>query len=862
MKKRVAVLVSVLAVLLSLLGWRHSAVAQLRAEHFDQERYPPQNPTLISTIGGPVHTVAVQGSHAYIGEGECLTVLEISDPMSPSVVSRKFLGRGTVQDLFVYDTHAYIATQQGYLSVVNIADPSDPIEIGSVIQGGYASLRSVVVADEYLYVVKRNHVTVLDVSTPSDPTVIASERIDIGQNSFGNDIALNGTHAYIASDGGMPVVDILSPVNPTMVGSWEDVSCSFRGIAVHGNHAYLAGVGFSGVKSGVAVMDISSPAEPTIVSALVTPDDVSDIVVEGSYAYIAESGDLHEWGDPEDYDGWLRIADLSTPTSPTLVGACDIEGTAKEVAISGDYAFVAALSAGLRVVEISTPSEPTEVGSYEPPANVGGIAINEGFAYAADAQGAFSVMDISSLALPIPTGSCPLPDMPGEVVVQGDYAYVLGDPGEENDRSWLRIVDVSDPSSPEIVGERDTLVGAERIAIGDQYAYVTSKQTGDVWVVDISSPSSPVEVASMDCGSSDIAIAGDLVYTVGSNWLSIWDASEPSSPYVQSIWSAHEDADLREVAVSGDHAFVAGQYDGGQLWVIDVSDPDSPAESGSCDIVAAVTDLVASQHFVYGVTRHACFGSYFWMVDVSNPSHPMEVGRYSMSETPGDVEAGPHSIHIAAGLSGLHSLRHTGAYFISGQIRDSAGAPFPEAAVSITEHVSTTTSEEGHYCITGLVTDTYMFTPTKSGWTFVPPTRTVTLPPSAAGQDFTGYSQTIQSGVELGSPSAVVVYRLPLTNTGTALDTFEVSLSGNSWPVSVPSTVGPLAPNGQAVLPVTISVPTLHLGGQFVDTVSVTLCSMSNSLVSTTMSLTTEGSSAGVGLYCDVYLPVVLRLRE
>ena len=46
------------------------------------------------------------------------------------------------------------------------------------------------------------------------------------------------------------------------------------------------------------------------------------------------------------------------------------------------------------------------------------------------------------------------------------------------------------------------------------------------------------------------------------------------------------------------------------------------------------------------------------------------------------------------------------------------------------------TDSNGNYTLAGLATGTYTLTPSKSDYTFSPPTRTVSVPESKTGQDF------------------------------------------------------------------------------------------------------------------------------
>jgi len=76
-------------------------------------------------------------------------------------------------------------------------------------------------------------------------------------------------------------------------------------------------------------------------------------------------------------------------------------------------------------------------------------------------------------------------------------------------------------------------------------------------------------------------------------------------------------------------------------------------------------------------------------------------------------------------------------YSVSGRVIDSANNAIANVTVSISDTDSAVTDSDGNYVLDELTSGSYTLTPTKPGWVFMPPTRTVTLPPDATGQDFT-----------------------------------------------------------------------------------------------------------------------------
>ena len=92
---------------------------------------------LVGQIGGATYAaVAVQGDHAYIGEGPRLTILDMSNPATPAVVGKTDLIPGIVRGVAVVGNYAYVA-DEGYgsrlvggddygLRVVDVSDPAHP----------------------------------------------------------------------------------------------------------------------------------------------------------------------------------------------------------------------------------------------------------------------------------------------------------------------------------------------------------------------------------------------------------------------------------------------------------------------------------------------------------------------------------------------------------------------------------------------------------------------------------------------------------------------------------------------------------------------------------------------------------------
>jgi hypothetical protein len=160
---------------------------------------------------------------------------------------------------------------------------------------------------------------------------------------------------------------LLVPRTPREVGHYQ-VDGYLLGLAAAEPYAYLVGVaetdeGQNRLRSPATaklwVMDLSKPAAPREVSSLRLSKPASgaawDVAVVGNYAYVAAS------------PHGLQVVDVSNPAAPKLVGSCDTPALPEAVAAAGHHAFVTVGRHGLRIFDVSNPAAPKPVGSYDAP---------------------------------------------------------------------------------------------------------------------------------------------------------------------------------------------------------------------------------------------------------------------------------------------------------------------------------------------------------------------------------------------------------------------------------------------------------------------------------------------------------------
>lgn len=268
-------------------------------------------------------------------------------------------------------------------------------------------------------------------------------------------VAVEGGFAYVALSsswdpatrtdviGGLRVIDFTDPANPRMVGSYD--SNNPIDVAVSGDHVFLV------IASSLQVIDARDPSNPQRMGSYPFAGSPNDIAISGNYAFVAENVGKK---------GQIEVVDISDPANPRQVGIAEIEQEARAIAIAGQHAFVAVseikYSAGLEdswtaVFDISDPAKPRAVGRLDALAN------------------AF------------------------DVVVSGNYAYVADGGGYNADQpsEGLSILDISDPTTPRRVstlrGEPYTIRSGHHVAVSGDVAMLSTDRWG-VLIIDVSNP--------------------------------------------------------------------------------------------------------------------------------------------------------------------------------------------------------------------------------------------------------------------------------------------------------------------------------------------------------------------------------------
>lgn len=259
-----------------------------------------------------------------------------------------------------YNNVMFVATGPDGLEILNVIDKSSPTYISRFDTPGQAMKADVYFP--YVFIADYSEgVTRADFSNPDS----LLQRGIFTSQAVVNDVAVSGNYLYIAEDDGLSIVGFADPDSMN----------------------FISKVGMSG------------QGQPQFV------------VVRGDTAFVAALSRFY-------------IIDCTTPASPSIISAIATAGQANGVAVDGDLAFVADGSEGVITLSIIDPANPVEISRYNTGQQVITVDTGDSVLFAGALSGGVYALDYSqpdtlSLADQIDTGN-----MIWQVHADGPYLYV------------------------------------------------------------------------------------------------------------------------------------------------------------------------------------------------------------------------------------------------------------------------------------------------------------------------------------------------------------------------------------------------------------------------------------------------------
>lgn len=467
-------------------------------------------------------------------------------------------------------------------------------------------------------------VQIASFSNPSAPQKIASIDVsEIVQSLVRTSI--NSTQYLVVSGGSKVwIINVQNPLLPSIVSTTDvGVGITCEGVATSGTYAYIA-AGSGGLK----IFNIATPATPTLVASIDSLSYCESVVISQPYAYIAANT-------TSNYQGRSFIFDISNPAAPvyksTIMG---FAGYHQYMAVRSGYAYICDYNAGLQVINVSVATNPVNVVTIPSGYRTAGIVFDGNYGYVAVGDSGMSVYNVANPAAPT---------FAGKIGTTGRAAFVSygsvtvgGSPvghifvSNRSTSSGLSAINVSNPATPTLSSWLGTNQAASGIAYTPFYSngkvYVAYGLAG-LRIVDVSTPSAAtlLSTTSLPGDSRGVVASGNYAYVAGGvSGVSVVDATNPSSPVKLSTITTPR---ARGIAISGNYVYIAASDSG--LGVFDISSPATPSLVGYFHPETQFGENVAATGNVVGLTDY----NKILFFDVTNPTTPVGKGLTTTFKT-------------------------------------------------------------------------------------------------------------------------------------------------------------------------------------------------------------------------------------
>ncbi|MBC8278337.1 MAG: hypothetical protein H8E46_08905, partial [FCB group bacterium] len=421
----------------------------------------------------------------------------------------------SVTDIEADSPYVYVGCMASGIHVVDASDPENPVEVSNFflpcIEPEY-----IVAFNDYLFVNDDYDfgIAILDISVPENINLLTVIPASSGAMAIENEVL------FLADYWNDVIVsyDISDIYSVAELDRWYMYTGSAKGIVIEDNVAYV-----SNRANRIYSLDISDPRSITVIDSLELDDAIPKDIQDGYLYLIDEPMFIYE-------SSSFDIVDVSDPANLNLAYTTQLT-YGNDVAVRGDFAYVTDNEDDGEVYNISDPA-PTflvaNVGEMTGPVEIAGSVLYSWY------YSGLQLFDISSTPVISPGANVSETAHLLRVYVEDDKAYLT------DEEYGLRIVDISDPSSPEEIGCLEIDLTDKRrtgIAKKDEMLFVACDDIG-LRGINVNFPWSPsysYTFSSPDMSACDVFIKGDIMHVAWGNKYKIHDVSSLYYPPTLSI---------------------------------------------------------------------------------------------------------------------------------------------------------------------------------------------------------------------------------------------------------------------------------------------------------------------------------------
>jgi hypothetical protein len=336
---------------------------------------------------------------------------------------------------------------------------------------------------------------------------------NITGNVSGNDVfvaTISGTpYAFVGYATGMAIINISNPAAPTLAGTYT-TTAAVNGVFVSGTVAYLA---TSIATAQLVTVNVANPAAPALLRNFQIQDTnnvaATAVYVSGTTAVVVKKTVgkallFNAYGE-------INTVNVSNPSAPSLSDAINVSADCNGVWVNGTTAYVAdsVNNQQLTIVNIATPTNITSSATVNLGANANDVVINNATstAYIVTANntttGEVRIYHLASATSLTAQGTYEVGAAATGVAIDTtnpNYLAVTSGVAAKQ----LAILNVTTPTAPTLVNNITLGSTGNKVFINGSYAYVGAADTAKELTVVYSGyrPSGTFESSTFDPGAN------------------------------------------------------------------------------------------------------------------------------------------------------------------------------------------------------------------------------------------------------------------------------------------------------------------------------------------------------------------------
>ncbi|MCX6376901.1 MAG: hypothetical protein NTU88_12870, partial [Armatimonadetes bacterium] len=386
------------------------------------------------------------------------------------------------------------------------------------------------------------------------------------------------------------------------------------------------------------------PSEANRIASIYSPAPTQKVNVSGNYAYVAAQS------------AGLLVVDISDPGAPVIVSSVATT-SATDVDINGNYAYVADGAGGLQVFDIANPLNPQLVGSYTWGANTAAtsVSVAGGPGGGTPYLYAFVLDAFSSTTTAVKVINVANPASPTLVTTyqkSADYQFtdveaIYGGSAYPNS-TYLYIparkILAPNPNSGIIF---ESYIGPPPDSTVDDYRNYIYPNPGT-----LTSHFRPIRASVSASGNAnDVSYSGTKVFVADGNGIQHIDVTTPSAPVLKTYWDTSGAS--QGVATNGNTTFVASGAFGFQTINLVKISPVFTGTLPQATSTIGFTGLAVRGSYLYAAAGSP---SRLQIVNITSYNAPVNAGSVSLTSPNGVALSGDYAF-VADGGQGLSIVR-------------------------------------------------------------------------------------------------------------------------------------------------------------------------------------------------------------